>query len=131
MNKFTYWNCDVCVSLSPSKSQLYNSKIDQILEIVNATNSKINFLIEENKLLRDNVSTLENKIKHLETISSTKDIPGPITINELYARLSRYENLIIFSVPNSQNQTNNEKYVKKKFSNIGVNSEPTVKTIIN
>lgn len=82
--------------MSSSKSQLSNSKIDQILEIVNATNSKIDLLIEENKLLCYSVTILENpdairrrrilenKIKHLETIFFAKGIPDPIRISELY-----------------------------------------------
>lgn len=78
------------------------------------TNSKIDLLVEDNKLLRDNLSTLENNIKHLEPFSFTKDTPGPITINELYARLYKDKNLIIFNVLDSKNQTNDENYVKKK-----------------
>lgn len=81
LNKPTNWKCDVCVNMPSSKSHLSNSKIDQILKIINATNSKIGLLVDENKLLRDRVTTLENTIKHLETTSSATGIPDFILIN--------------------------------------------------
>lgn len=59
------------------------------MEIVNATNFKIDFLVEENKLLGDKINTLKNKIKPLETIPSAKGIPDLIIINELYGYFSR------------------------------------------
>lgn len=95
------------------------------------TNSEIDLLVEDNKLLLDTVSTLENKIKHLKKISSTKDIKGSITINELFTCFSREKNFTIFNVLMSQNQTNDKNYVQKNCSNIGVNFKPTIKTIIN
>lgn len=93
-NKPTHWKYDVCDNTFSSKTQLYKSKIDPILETVNTTNFKIYLLVKENKLL----SYILQKIR---LNSSAIDISDPIIINELYDRLSRDKNAIKFNVPDS------------------------------
>lgn len=75
----TKWKCDECPGLSSLSILLLNSEIDQILENVNATNFELDSLVEENKLLRDRLSILENKIKYLEFTSTAKNNLDPVT----------------------------------------------------
>lgn len=91
----TYSNQD-----SPSNSTIL-SKINQIFEVLEVMNSKLDALVEKNKFFRGKIDSLESRIAKLQSIPTA--LPDKSNfhneiLNEIQDRISREKNVLIFNV---------------------------------
>lgn len=109
------WKCSIC---SPSNFDLL-SKIEKLFDLLNSTNDKLDRVVAENTRFQEKLCLLESRIAKLESNpTSNANVSYSDMFNELHDRQSREKNIILFNVPESNNDADDTSLVNDILTKI-------------